>query len=112
VIVKVAKMKTQTSDPELPPSCTLGKSKKFYGLLSELLIQEFTEPFYQRLLDLTISEISNAQAGSMMVLQDERYHFVATCGYNLPELKKVTLSLDESFLLAEPCHNSFVLNNF
>jgi DNA-binding CsgD family transcriptional regulator len=90
---------------------TSQKTENFFRLLTDLLIQEVSEPFFQNLLDLTVSEIFTAQAGSVMVLQGKRYHFVATNGYNLQELQKVTLSLEESILRAEPCQNSFLLRN-
>jgi DNA-binding CsgD family transcriptional regulator len=98
-------LNVSTSIPTSP------KSKNFFGLLIDLLIQEVNELFFQRVLDLSISAIPIAQAGSMMVLRGEHYHFVAANGYNLQELQKITLSLDESILLAEPNRNSFLLHN-
>jgi DNA-binding CsgD family transcriptional regulator len=103
-------METFNTVSTSPP--TFPKAENFFGLLTDILIQDVSEAFFQRLLDLTIGEISNAQAGSMMVLQGERYHFVSANGYNLQELQKVTLSLDESILLAEPYRKSFLLHNF
>ncbi|MGL4610646.1 MAG: response regulator transcription factor [Trueperaceae bacterium] len=88
------------------------KTKNFLNLLSDLLYQEVTEGFFQELLDLTIHEIASAQAGSLMVLQNERYHFVAATGYDLKELQHITLSLEESILFSHPCQDSYVLSNF
>ena len=90
---------------------TSPKSKNFFVLLTDLLIQEVSEPFFQKVLDLSISAIPVAQAGSMMVLRGECYHFVAARGYNLQKLQTINLSLDESILLAEPNRNSFPLHN-
>jgi DNA-binding CsgD family transcriptional regulator len=102
----------QNSHKEPTSSFTLSKTKKFSGLLRDLLFQEVSEHFFQEILNLMIREIAKAQAGSLMVLHDGRYHFVAATGYDLKELQHITLSLEESILFSQPCQDSYVLSNF
>ncbi|MGL4609352.1 MAG: response regulator transcription factor [Trueperaceae bacterium] len=86
-------------------------SKKIWALLSDLLMQEVTEQLFQKILDLGIQSVSIAKAGSMMLLLGQHYHFVAAYSYDLQELKKVTLRLDESIVSAEPQRAAFVLRD-
>lgn len=88
------------------------KTENFLGRLSDLLLQEVTEPFFQELLDFTLSVIPNAQAGSVMLLQENCYHYVSVQGYDLQGLQQATMTLQEATVLAEPYQTSFILNDF
>jgi DNA-binding CsgD family transcriptional regulator len=104
-------MDIETFKPVSTSPPTSPNSKNFYGLLSDLLIQEVTEPFFQSVLDLSISAIPTARAGTMRILRNDHYHFVAACGYDLQELQKITFSLEESLLPAKPDQNSVIFQD-
>jgi hypothetical protein len=50
----------QNSHKEPTSSFTLSKTKKFSGLLRDLLFQEVSEHFFQEILNLMIREIAKA----------------------------------------------------
>jgi GAF domain-containing protein len=87
--------------------------QNFLSALSDILIQDVAECFYQQVLDLAISISPNAQAGSVLQLgEDNKYHFIAVNGYDLAALQAVTFGLDESILYASADQHSFLLHDF
>lgn len=87
--------------------------KNFVQHLSEILHQNLTEGFYQKVLDLSLEYRPSAQAGSVMRLnEDGRYYFVAANGFDLRALQSITLTLDESILHAPKDKHSFLFHNF
>jgi DNA-binding CsgD family transcriptional regulator len=67
--------------------------------------------FYHRVLEQAMACIGNAEAGSILVLNESRYHFVAAQGFNLTELQTITLSLDELPLSQYDLKPSYILHN-
>jgi hypothetical protein len=101
---------------ELPVSISVDFSldyKNFLKHLSEILMQNLAECFYQKVLDLALNYCPSAQAGSVMQLkEDGRYYFVAASGFDLIALQSITLTLDESILHAPKDQHSFLFHNF
>lgn len=65
---------------------------------NELLTQEVTPEFYQRLLEQAVTLIPGAQAGSVTVRgEDNRFHFVAAVGFDLAGLSQVSFDENELF---------------
>jgi diguanylate cyclase (GGDEF)-like protein/PAS domain S-box-containing protein len=82
-----------------------GLRQELLKLTNELLGDELGEGFYQRLLDRAVVLVPGAQAGSLLMRdEDDLYRFKAAVGYDLALLQ--TLSLSESELgrrnLVEP----------
>jgi DNA-binding CsgD family transcriptional regulator len=88
------------------------KQKNFLGPLRDLLLQQVSQKFFQEILDFTLHVLPHAQGGSVMMLLDKRYHYVAVKGYDLNGLKQVSLSLEEAMVLAEPFRPAIILNDF
>ncbi len=72
----------------------------FQATLLEMLNDALTEgvdnSFYQRLVGRAVTIIPGANAGSILLKQnDKRYHFVAAVNYDLSELAKISLARHE-----------------
>lgn len=72
--------------------------------------------YYDIILSSAIDVIENASKGSILVLNSEtdKFEFVTCVGYELSELQKVTMSLEETFLYMN-AHGDFnkpiIINN-
>ena len=62
--------------------------------LSNLQPQD-SQHVYQQLLEAAIDTIPEAQAGSLLLLKDKRFHFVAAQGFDLAGLQPLTFSVEE-----------------
>lgn len=75
--------------------------QKILEVYRELLSEGLSNSTYDRLLQTALSCIPAAQAGSITLLHsDNRYHFVATAGYNLMALQQVALDPAEPLTLS------------
>jgi GAF domain-containing protein len=86
--------------------------QKFLRALTDILLQNIGEAFYQKILDLALAFCPNAQAGSIMELkEDQNYHFVAAYGFDLKALQAISLAPDEVVLFAPQDQHSFMLHD-
>jgi diguanylate cyclase (GGDEF)-like protein/PAS domain S-box-containing protein len=68
-------------------------------LINDSLQQGLDQNFYQRLLERAVHVVPGAQMGSIMIRsQQGNYEFVASVGFDLPDLQKVYLTEEELFL--------------
>ncbi len=66
-------------------------------VVTESLCQGLDERFYQRLLECAVLAIPGAQAGSLLLLEEARYKFVAAVGYDLSALQQTYLLPEELY---------------
>ena len=66
-------------------------------LVTESLAQGLDERFYQRLLECAVGSVPAAQAGSLLLLEGERFKFVAAVNYDLQMLKTTYLLPEEMY---------------
>lgn len=67
------------------------------NLVTESLTEGLDERFYQRLLECAVGSIPSAQAGSLLLLDGERFKFVAAVNYDLAILQTVYLLPEEMY---------------
>lgn len=79
----------ESSNRELLKSKTITKS--MFETVSEVMKNEKFEDVLQLVLEKAVSLIPEGQAGSILILDDEKMKFVAAKGYNLNNLKKIEL---------------------
>ena len=100
---------------EATDSTALWSLKNFQEIITSLFIklidQDFSPLFFQDVLEEAIKVITPAQAGSVLLLDKERYYFVAASGYNLNEIKSVTFSYEELIFFASADAASYVIAN-
>lgn len=65
-------------------------------LMSEYLKKRKIEELYQLLLEKAVETIPNAQAGSVLVKKGNKYVYVASVGYDLEKLSKVTFPVSKT----------------
>lgn len=65
-------------------------------LMSEYLKKRKIEELYQLLLEKAVEAIPNAQAGSVLVKKGNKYVYVASVGYDLEKLSKVTFPVSKT----------------
>jgi len=82
-------------------------------LRGTLNADDVSPDFFQNVLIKTIDLIPEAQAGSATLLQDDGlYHYVATSGYDLKELSKVTFAYDSlSYMVKNADKKSFIIRD-
>ncbi|OAA32517.1 hypothetical protein AT15_00115 [Kosmotoga arenicorallina S304] len=77
----------------------LNKYKNLYEVLLDItsyaLKKGWSEKDYQSLLEKIVSVIPEAHAGSAVIKIKDRFHFVASVGYDLETLKKISFSENE-----------------
>lgn len=66
-------------------------------LVTESLAQGLDERFYQRLLECAVGSVPAAQAGSLLLLEGERFKFMAAVNYDLQMLKTTYLLPEEMY---------------
>ena len=65
-------------------------------LTNELLSSDLDTSFYQHALEQTVQLVPAAEAGSVLVRQDDGcYHFVAAAGFDMKVLKHIVLTEEE-----------------
>lgn len=71
----------------------------FHQALSEFIEDSLRlgldESFYQRLLERAVTVVPGAQAGSILVSDGSRYHFVAAVNFDLEGLQRITFAPHE-----------------
>ncbi|HCO98513.1 MAG: Diguanylate cyclase (GGDEF) domain-containing protein [Thermotoga sp. 50_1627] len=65
------------------------------GEIVTKLLDEQTENVYQDVLEKAIKLVPGAQAGSVLVRENDHFKYVAAVGYELEELQKVTFTVEE-----------------
>lgn len=65
------------------------------GAIASMLLSEQTEDIYQEILERSIGIVPGAQAGSILVKENDRFKYVAAAGYDLEQLKKISFSVEE-----------------
>ncbi|MGB9789163.1 MAG: sensor domain-containing diguanylate cyclase [Thermotoga caldifontis] len=65
------------------------------GAIASMLLSEQTEDVYQQILERSIKIVPGAQAGSVLVRENNRFKHVAAAGYDLEQLKKISFSVEE-----------------
>lgn len=74
----------------------VGLRQELLKLTNELLGEELSEGFYQRLLSTALALVPGAQAGSLLMRdEDGLYRFKAAIGYDLAMLQTISLSEGE-----------------
>jgi len=68
--------------------------KHIFEIASKLLSGQ-SENVYQDVLEGAMKIVPGAQAGSVLVRENDRFVYVAAVGYELEELRKVTFSVEE-----------------
>jgi len=68
--------------------------KHIFEIASKLLSGQ-SENVYQDVLEAAMKIVPGAQAGSVLVRENDRFVYVAAVGYELEELRKVTFSVEE-----------------
>lgn len=68
--------------------------KHIFEIASKLLSGQ-SENIYQDVLEGAMKIVPGAQAGSVLVRENDRFVYVAAVGYELEELRKVTFSVEE-----------------
>ena len=68
--------------------------KHIFEIASKLLSGQ-SENVYQDVLERAMKIVPGAQAGSVLVRENDRFVYVAAVGYELEELRKVTFSVEE-----------------
>ncbi len=68
--------------------------KHIFEIASKLLSGQ-SENVYQDVLEGAMKIVPGAQAGSVLVRENDRFVYVAALGYELEELRKVTFSVEE-----------------
>ncbi|MFW6172651.1 MAG: PAS domain S-box protein [Elusimicrobiota bacterium] len=75
------------------------KYKNVYQVILEMtnlaLRTGWKEEYYDLLLEKMVSAIPEAEKGSCVIRKDGFFEFVASCGYNIEELRKIEFSFDE-----------------
>jgi hypothetical protein len=66
-------------------------------ITTEILQNEQLDDVLQLVLDEAVKLVPQAQAGSILILSDGQMQFRAAHGYNLANLRKITLRMDELF---------------
>lgn len=74
--------------------------KAILEIVEKYLVGTKVEEMYQFLLEKAIESIPNAQGGSVLVRRENRFVYVATVGYDLKELSKVSFPLRDVMLWA------------
>ncbi|XFA98223.1 sensor domain-containing diguanylate cyclase [Candidatus Izemoplasma sp. B36] len=72
-------------------------TRALYEMTQEVLKNEKIENLMQLILDKAISFIPNGQAGSILILDNNKMKFVAAKGYKIENLKKVVLYPEDLF---------------
>ena len=65
------------------------------ALAKDLLADEVTPAFFERVLDHAVALVPGVQAASLVVRRDDGFHFAATVGFDLERLRDVRFSVDE-----------------
>ena len=66
------------------------------GFINETLSEGLDEGFYRRLLERAVMSIPEAQAGSILLRDDnERFRFVSAIGFNIAALRRVSFTESE-----------------
>lgn len=72
-------------------------TRALYEMTQEVLKNEKIENVMQLILEKTISFIPNGQAGSILILDNDKMNFVAAIGYKLENLQKIVLYPEDLF---------------
>ena len=80
-------------------------------VVTESLSQGLDESIYQRLLEGAAQAIPGVQAGSLLLLEEGRYKFVAAVNYDLEALRQIYL-LPEEMYRGEDAHNLLLVAGF
>ncbi len=65
------------------------------GLMNNVLLKDSNEQIYQAMLEKAVDIIPNVQAGSMAILTQEGYRFVAAVEFKLDILSSITFELED-----------------
>lgn len=68
---------------------------KHIAEIASKLLSGQSENVYQDVLERAMKIVPGAQAGSVLVRENDRFVYVAAVGYELEELRKVTFSVEE-----------------
>jgi len=83
--------------------------KKSLELHSNLVNSENFNELYQYILEQAIAIIPEAEAGSVLIRQDDnKYRFEAVVGYSQEELSKIEFDYDELLYVRQKANNSFI----
>ncbi|MGB9821711.1 MAG: sensor domain-containing diguanylate cyclase [Pseudothermotoga sp.] len=74
--------------------------------LTEKYLQGKIQESYQTLLEKAIEIVPGAQGGTVLVRENDRYVYVASAGYDLKELSKISFSVEE---IAQWSSNEFFI---
>ena len=68
---------------------------QYLGEIASKLLSGQTENVYQDVLEKAMKIVPGAQAGSVLVRENDRFVYVAAVGYELEELQKVSFTVEE-----------------
>lgn len=68
---------------------------QYLGEIASKLLSGQTENVYQDVLEKAMKIVPGAQAGSILVRENDRFVYVAAVGYELEELQKVSFTVEE-----------------